>query len=83
MPTPPPPAQVTAHAPKSEATGEPPKSLPAVSVSGFIKDESGVNLAIINDKLVREGDEVLPGLRLEKIDGENAYFNYKGQRFRR
>ena len=43
----------------------------------------GENLAIINDKLVREGEEVAPGLRLEKIIDESAVFTYKGQRFRR
>jgi general secretion pathway protein B len=77
------PAPSIAVVPKSEPSAEAPKGMPTISISGYIKDETGGNLAIINDKLVREGDEVSPGLRLEKIDGENAFFNYKGQRFRR
>ena len=59
------------------------KGLPKVTISGFINDEQGVNLAIINDKLVHEGEEVAPGLRLEKIVNENVIFSYKGQRYRR
>lgn len=74
---------VAEPAARREASGENPKGLPNVSVSGFIRDEATGNMAIINDKLVREGEEVLPGLRLEKIDGEQAVLNYKGQRFRR
>jgi general secretion pathway protein B len=77
------PAPLAAPAPKSESASDAPKGLPPISVSGYVKDETGGNLAIINDKLVREGEEVSPGLRLERIDGENAFFNYKGQRFRR
>lgn len=68
---------------KPEASGDLPKGLPPMNISGYINDEQGANLAIINDKLVREGEEVAPGLRLEKIVGENAVFSYKGQRFRR
>lgn len=68
---------------KPESAGELPKGLPAITIAGYINDEQGANLAIINDKLVREGEEVAPGLRLEKIVGENAVFSYKGQRFRR
>lgn len=68
---------------KPEASGDLPKGLPPMNISGYINDEQGANLAIINDKLIREGEEVAPGLRLEKIVGENAVFSYKGQRFRR
>lgn len=60
-----------------------PKGLPPLIISGFINDEQGANLAIINDKLVHEGEEVAPGLRLEKVIDESAIFSYKGQRFRR
>lgn len=68
---------------KNESLGDSPKGLPTINISGYINDEQGANLAIINDHLVREGEEIAPGLRLEKIIGENAVFNYKGQRFRR
>jgi general secretion pathway protein B len=69
---------------RNESQGDSsPKGLPTINISGYINDEQGANLAIINDRLVREGEEIAPGLRLEKIIGENAVFNYKGQRFRR
>jgi general secretion pathway protein B len=77
------PPPLAVNAPRNEAPSEVQKVLPPINVSGFIKDETAGNLAIINDKLVREGGEISPGLRLEKIDGEHAVFNYKGQRFRR
>jgi general secretion pathway protein B len=60
-----------------------PKDFPALSIAGYIHDDQGNSLAMINDKLVREGEEVEPGLRLEKILGENSVFVYKGRRFRR
>ena len=66
-----------------EETGENLKGLPALTISGFIQDDQGANLAIINDRLVREGEEVAPGLRLEEIVDEKAVFSFRGHRFRR
>ena len=60
-----------------------PKDFPVLSITGYIHDDEGNSLAMINDKLVHEGEEVEPGLRLEKILGENSVFVYKGRRFRR
>lgn len=60
-----------------------PKGMPPIVVSGYIRDEQGAPLAIINDKLVREGSEISPGLRLEKIGDESSLFSYRGQHFRR
>jgi len=59
------------------------KDFPALSIAGYIRDDQGNSLAMINEKLVREGEEVEPGVRLEKILGENSIFLYKGRRFRR
>lgn len=59
------------------------KGMPKISISGYINDEQGAKLAIVNDKLLREGEEVAPGLRLESILDEHAIFSYRGQRFRR
>jgi len=75
-------SQSSGNTNQSEASAEP-KGMPKVTISGFINDEQGENLAIINDKLVHEGEEVAPGLRLEKIVNENVIFSYKGQRYRR
>ena len=60
-----------------------PKDLPVLAIAGYIRDEQGASLAMINDKLVREGEEVAPGVRLEKILGDSSIFSYKGNRFRR
>jgi general secretion pathway protein B len=39
-------------------------------------------MVIVNDKLLHEGDELLPGLKLEKILQDSLVFNYKGYRFK-
>jgi general secretion pathway protein B len=40
-------------------------------------------MVIVNDRLVREGDEVAPGVILEQILNDSVVFNYKGKRFKR
>jgi len=60
-----------------------PKDFPVLSITGYIHDDQGNSLAAINDKLVREGEDIEPGLRLEKILGENSVFVFKGHRYRR
>ncbi len=75
-----PPAAAAAALELGEAS---PKDMPAMSIAGYIRDDQAGSMAMINDKLVREGEEVAPGLRLEKILSEGAIFSYKGQRFRR
>jgi len=59
------------------------RELPALSVAGFIRDEGSSSMVIVNDRLVREGDEVAPGVKLEKISGDSLVFNYRGYRFKR
>jgi len=59
------------------------RELPALSVAGFIRDEGSSSMVIVNDRLIREGDEVAPGVKLEKISGDSLVFNYKGYRFKR
>jgi general secretion pathway protein B len=58
------------------------RELPALSVSGFIREEGSSGMVIVNDKLLHEGDELLPGLKLEKILQDSLVFNYKGYRFK-
>jgi len=68
------------------AGGLPPdlqREIPALSVAGFIRDDTSSGMVIVNDRLLREGDEVAPGLRLEKILHDSLLFNYKGYRFKR
>ncbi len=57
--------------------------LPALSVAGFIHDEGAGSFVIVNDRLMREGDEVAPGVKLEKILKDGVIFEYKGAHFRR
>lgn len=80
VPTPPPVIEKTALRVEPSASGI---DLPALSIAGYVHDEQGGSLAMVNDRLVREGDEVAPGVRLEKILGDSAVFTYQGVRFRR
>lgn len=59
------------------------RELPALAVAGFIRDEGSGSLVIVNDRLAREGDEVAPGVKLEKIAGDGLLLSYKGYRFKR
>jgi general secretion pathway protein B len=58
------------------------REVPALSVSGYIREEGSSGMVIVNDKLLHEGDELVPGLKLEKILQDSLVFNYKGYRFR-
>jgi general secretion pathway protein B len=76
-----------ADATRADGTAELPPALlqemPALAVAGFIRGEGSSSMVIVNDRLVREGDEVAPGVKLEKILNDGLVFNYKGYRFRR
>ncbi len=76
-----PPAVVAVE--KTEPDNDPLKGMPPLVISGYMHDEQVGSVALINDKLVHEGEEIAPGLRLEKILGDGALFNYKGHQFRR
>ena len=78
-------AAPAAPAPKPPAASDddPLKDLPPLEISGYLHDEQTGNLAIVNNKLVHEGEEVAPGLVLEKIQGDSALFSYRGHQFRR
>jgi general secretion pathway protein B len=73
----------TAAAGKTEVDDDPLKGMPALVISGYMHDDQAGSMAIINDKLVHEGEEIAPGLRLEKIVGNSSIFNYNGHEFRR
>jgi general secretion pathway protein B len=60
------------------------RSLPKLDISGYVNypgDPSGRMMAI-GDRLVREGEEIGSGLKLEQIAASGAIFSYKGYRFR-
>lgn len=77
------PASPTPAGGKAELLPELPKGLPDLTVAGFIHDEVSGSMVIVNDRLMREGDEISPGLTLEKISADGLVFNYKGRRFKR
>ena len=43
----------------------------------------GDRLVSINNRMLREGDSVAPGLRLEQITPDGMIFGYRGYSFRR
>ena len=62
---------------------DPLQGLPALNISGYVHDEQGSSIAMINNQLVHEGEEISPGLRLVKILDDSAIFSYKGYVFSR
>lgn len=59
------------------------RSLPRLSLSGFAHaDETELRMAVINDRVLREGEELSPGLKLERIAPDGVVLNYQGHRFR-
>ena len=56
--------------------------LPAVAVSGstYSKDPT-MRMLIVNGKVMQEGQEVAPGLKLEHIGPRSAVLNHQGLRY--
>jgi general secretion pathway protein B len=80
------PPSVPSPAEPAATDGLPPgiqKQLPPLAVSGFIQDADRNNIVIVNDRLLHEGDEAAPGVRLEEILPDGVIFSFKGYRFRR
>lgn len=59
------------------------QSMPALAINGFASGDGGAAMVVVDDKLLREGDEAAPGVRVERIFPEGVEFSYKGYRFRR
>lgn len=59
------------------------REIPALTISGYIYSSiQSERSVLINKKLLHEGDEVAPGLTLEKMMPKEAVLNYKGYRYR-
>lgn len=57
--------------------------LPPLTISGFASTgEAGQRMVVVNDRLVQEGEEIAPGLKLLGSTAEGAIFEYQGHRFR-
>ncbi len=58
-------------------------ALPALAVSGFsYTDEPQARMAVINDRILREGEHAAEGVRLERVGNDGIVLNYRGFRFR-
>ena len=57
--------------------------VPPLAITGYIYSKNAADRSVlINNKLLREGDQVAPGVVLEKITPKEAVLNYKGYRYR-
>jgi len=60
------------------------QELPAMTVSVHAYSARPADRMVgINNRMLREGDDVVPGLKLEQITPEGMVFGYKGYSFRR
>jgi general secretion pathway protein B len=59
------------------------RSIPQVAVGGYIYSSNPADRLLLIDKVLRhEGEEVAPGLTLEKLLPKEAVFSFKGYRYR-
>lgn len=59
------------------------REIPALTVGGYIYSGNRADRSVlINKRLLREGDEIAPGLRLEQMMQNGMILNYKGYRYR-
>lgn len=59
------------------------RGIPSISVGGYIYSPSPAGRSmLLNNRLVREGDQLASGLTLERMMPKEAVLNYQGQRFR-
>jgi general secretion pathway protein B len=57
--------------------------LPEFNISGHAySPEPQTRVARINEKILQEGQELAPGLKLEEITPGGVIFGYRGYRFR-
>jgi len=57
--------------------------IPTITVGGYIYSANkGESQLLINKMLLREGEQVVPGLVLERMMPHSAILNYKGYRYR-
>jgi general secretion pathway protein B len=74
-------AAAPAH-PMPSLTAEQRAALPAIAVSGTSYSSNPAHrMLIANGQVVKEGQELSPGLTLESIGQHSAIFNQRGTRF--
>jgi general secretion pathway protein B len=82
------PAPAADDEPKVQALAELPaeiqRTVPKVAFGGYMYSANSADRLLLVDKVLRhEGEEVAPGLMLEKLLPKAAVMNYKGYRYRR
>jgi general secretion pathway protein B len=74
-----PPPAVTSFA---NLSAEARAQLPAVNISGSTYSQNpALRMLIANGKVVQEGQDIAPGLRLETIGPRSAVLNHQGLRY--
>lgn len=59
------------------------REIPPLSIGGYIYSGNKADRSVlINRRLLREGDEAAPGLKLEEMRPNGMVFSYKGYRYR-
>ncbi|HJV86180.1 MAG TPA: general secretion pathway protein GspB [Noviherbaspirillum sp.] len=59
------------------------REIPPLAIGGYLYSGNKADRTVlINTKLLREGDEVAPGLRLETLMSNGMVLNFKGHRYR-
>lgn len=59
------------------------RELPQLSATGYVDSaEAGGRVVSINERSLREGDELMAGMKLELITPEYVLFRFRGYRFR-
>lgn len=59
------------------------REIPPLAIGGYLYSGNKADRTVlINTRLLREGDEVAPGLRLERLMPNGMVLNFKGYRYR-
>jgi len=60
------------------------REIPSMSMAlhGYASNPND-RLVMINDKMLRQGDSLMPGIRLEQITPDGVIISYKNYRFHR
>jgi general secretion pathway protein B len=59
------------------------REIPTLAINGYIYASNPAQRSVlINNRLRREGDQVAPGLTLEKLLPKEMLLNYRGYRYR-
>ncbi|WP_180979633.1 general secretion pathway protein GspB, partial [Janthinobacterium sp. AD80] len=59
------------------------RQIPPIAIGGYIYSKNPADRLLLIDKVLRhEGEELAPGLVLEKLQPKAAIFSFKGYRYR-